>query len=288
MTKQAWTVRRTGRMSKYDLIALDMDGTVLDDNKEISRANAEAIHEALRAGMEVIFCTGRSLAEMNDILADYPDMHYLLGESGAFLYDLREKRILYSAAIDRKEIAKIREAAADRDLMPIAFSRGRYMINRHQFYSLGDYGMAPYKEMGPRVATPAEDVLRETLEGVYPAEKINLYHRSVEDRTESRRRLDLLKPDIEYVDSEICSLECSPRGVSKASGLRRMSELLKIPAERMIMVGDADNDLEGLRFAGLAVAMGNANENVRAECDAVVADNNHDGCAEAIRRFLLD
>ena len=45
-------------MPRYDLIALDMDGTVLDDNKEISRANADAIHDALRAGREVIFCTG--------------------------------------------------------------------------------------------------------------------------------------------------------------------------------------------------------------------------------------
>ena len=275
-------------MPKYDLIALDMDGTVLDDNKEISRANAEAIHDALRAGRDVIFCTGRSLAEMNDILADFPDMHYLLAESGAFLYDLREKRILYAAAIGREEIAKIREAVGDRDLMPIAFSRGRYMINRSQFYSLKDYGMAPYQEMGPRVATPAENVLAETCAGVYPAEKINLYHRRVEDRAESRRRLDRLKPDLEYVDSEISSLECSPRGITKASGLERLSQILQIDAERMIMVGDADNDLAGLRFAGLAVAMGNANENVKAECDEVVADNNHDGCAEAIRRFLLE
>lgn len=275
-------------MPKYDLIALDMDGTVLDDNKEISRANADAIHDALRAGREVIFCTGRSLAEMNDILAEYPDMHYLLAESGAFLYDLREKRILYAAAIGREEIAKIQEAVGDRDLMPIAFSRGRYMINRSQFYSLKDYGMAPYQEMGPRVATPAEDVLAETYAGVYPAEKINLYHRTVEDRAESRRRLDRLKPDLEYVDSEISSLECSPRGITKASGLEKLSQILQIEAERMIMVGDADNDLAGLRFAGLAVAMGNANANVKAECDEVVADNNHDGCAEAIRRFLLE
>ncbi len=275
-------------MPRYDLIALDMDGTVLDDNKEISRTNADAIHDALRAGREVIFCTGRSLAEMNDILAEYPDMHYLLAESGAFLYDLREKRILYAAAIGREEIAKIQEAVGDRDLMPIAFSRGRYMINRSQFYSLKDYGMAPYQEMGPRVATPAEDVLAETYAGVYPAEKINLYHRTVEDRAESRRRLDRLKPDLEYVDSEISSLECSPRGITKASGLEKLSQILQIEAERMIMVGDADNDLAGLRFAGLAVAMGNANANVKAECDEVVADNNHDGCAEAIRRFLLE
>ena len=53
------------------------------------------------------------------------------------------------------------------------------------------------------------------------------------------------------------------------------------------MVGDADNDLGGLRTAGLAVAMGNANDHVKAVCQVQVADNNHDGCAEAIEKYLL-
>ena len=53
------------------------------------------------------------------------------------------------------------------------------------------------------------------------------------------------------------------------------------------MVGDADNDCSALKAAGLAVAMGNANSNVKAVSDVVVADNNHNGCGEAIYRFLL-
>jgi hydroxymethylpyrimidine pyrophosphatase-like HAD family hydrolase len=89
------------------------------------------------------------------------------------------------------------------------------------------------------------------------------------------------------VDANISALEFSPAGVSKGSGLKNLAGLLGISTDEIIMVGDAPNDMEGLKTAGFAVAMGNAPEDVKEICDTVVADNNHDGCAEAIRRFLL-
>ena len=75
--------------------------------------------------------------------------------------------------------------------------------------------------------------------------------------------------------------------MDKGTGLLALAKLLGIPQDATIAVGDADNDLGMLRAAGLGVAMGNANESARAAADAVVADNDHDGCAEAIHRFLL-
>ena len=70
--------------------------------------------------------------------------------------------------------------------------------------------------------------------------------------------------------------------------MRALSKITGISTEEMIMVGDANNDIGGLKQAGLAVAMGNANEQVKEICHKVVADNNHSGAAEAIRRFLLE
>ena len=88
-------------------------------------------------------------------------------------------------------------------------------------------------------------------------------------------------------DTEVASLECTPLGVDKGYGLRALAEVTGIPAEKMIMVGDGDNDLDGLEAAGLAVAVANANDHVKSVSDAVVADNEHWGCAEAIMRYLM-
>ena len=93
--------------------------------------------------------------------------------------------------------------------------------------------------------------------------------------------------DVNIVCCEKHSIEITHASVTKGTGLLALAAQLGIPAEETIAVGDADNDLPMLRAAGLGVAMGNANENARAASDVTVADNDHDGCAEAIRRFLL-
>ena len=81
-------------MKTIRLIALDMDGTVLTDEKQIDEQTSRAIHDALAEGIEVIFCTGRSYMEMKDILADFPDMHYLCGESGGLIFDSVSEKVL--------------------------------------------------------------------------------------------------------------------------------------------------------------------------------------------------
>ena len=92
--------------------------------------------------------------------------------------------------------------------------------------------------------------------------------------------------DLQLSDAETTSLEISPPGVTKALGLQFLCDYLDIPIEETVAVGDADNDLDVLKAAGLSVAMGNANDRVKQLCDVQVADNDHDGIAEVIDRFF--
>ena len=79
----------------------------------------------------------------------------------------------------------------------------------------------------------------------------------------------------------------SPPGVTKGAALRELAVLTGIPVEETIAVGDSGNDIAMLEAAGLAVAMGNADEELKAVADVTVATNEEDGCAEAIRKYLL-
>lgn len=90
------------------------------------------------------------------------------------------------------------------------------------------------------------------------------------------------------IQSERTGLEISARGVNKGSGLERLCLHIGVPINECIVVGDADNDVEALKKAGLAVAMGNANSNVKKIADVVVADCDRNGCAEVIEKYLLD
>ena len=269
---------------EYRLIALDMDGTVLNDAKQIDEATQNAIHQALKKGVEVVFCTGRSLSEMQDILQEFPDMHYLCGESGAFVYDVSGKKILHQDRIPLEAAKELRRASVRKDIMPCVFSDGICYANEKQIFQMERYQMGQYQSAYEKICEGTGDVLKWMTEEDRPMEKINFYHTSTEERAETRGYLEGkgLHAQLELVDSETSSLECSPKGVSKASGLKYLCEELGIRMEETAMVGDADNDIAALKAAGLAIAMGNANERVKAVSDLEVADNNHQGCAQAI------
>lgn len=93
--------------------------------------------------------------------------------------------------------------------------------------------------------------------------------------------------DIEMAFAEKSSLECSNKGITKGKGLMELCRILGISIEDTIAVGDADNDRDILLTAGLSIAMGNARESIKEICQVIVADNDHDGCAEAIYDYLL-
>ncbi len=272
---------------EYQLIALDMDGTVLNDRKQLTANVEAAIHDALAAGKEVVFCTGRSYAEMRQVLKSFPDMHYLLGESGALLYDVRHERVLSHVTVDPSFVEKMRPHVENRDICPYLFSNGESYLHPDQADRLAYYEMPAYANTIPKVAGRVDNIYEEAQSGRLPAEKFCLFHHSVEDRDTTWKLLGHLLDEVEAVDSEISSLEITAKGVSKGYGLKRLSELTGIRTEEMIMVGDADNDLEGIRAVGLGIAMGNANARVKAAAKVAVRDNNHDGVAQAIREYLL-
>lgn len=271
----------------YRVIALDMDGTVLNDLKQMGEKTRLAIHRALAAGKEVIFCTGRSYAEMTEFLEEFPDMHYLCLESGALLYDHLNHKVLNTRTIDHGAVKAIAKNIAGRDILPQIFCSGRCLLDQEKIKHLEHYHIEAYKSLYDRVATPLEDVFSFVEADGAGAEKINLFHATPEDRALTRQQLLDMHLPLTMVYSEYTSLECTAPGISKAVGLQSLCRILDITMDEIIMVGDADNDRTALEAAGLAIAMANAKPEIKAICDVIVADNNHDGCAEAIEKYLL-
>ena len=272
---------------EYKVIALDMDGTALTDQKVIDEETKEAIHVALMAGKEVVFCTGRSYAEMREVLQDFPDMHYLCGENSALIYDLVHKRPVKMASVSYEYIEKIFELIKGRDIMPLIFSGGEAYVNEGQSLRLEHYEIGWLQPGIIKVGTIVANAFEEIKKNHGNIEKICLFHTSVEERAKTWEMLNKANLPLTYANSEVSSLEITPLNMDKSKGLEFLGETLEIPVEEMIMVGDADNDLPALKKAGLAVAMGNANEHVKEIAHVQVADNNHHGCAEAIYKYLL-
>lgn len=273
-------------MSIYKMIALDMDGTLLSSSKQILPETRKAIEEAVEAGKEVAIASGRAVSEVDDCGEGIERIRYAVCASGAMVYDRVMHRIIYREVFEEELKRKILQIGVAGDAMVYCASNGNMLAEAEKLKHLKDYHMDVYTDMVNRVFVKVENIWETCVTGELPLEKINLYSKSVSMRDRLYKKLEGLPVTIAFAEGN--SLEISPEGVSKASGLKKLCEYLSLSPEEMIAVGDADNDKEMLSYAGLSVAMGNAAAAIKDICDVVVADNDHNGCAQAIREYLLN
>lgn len=275
-------------MSKYRMIAFDMDGTLLTTDQRISEETQKAIREAYAQDKLIALSTGRSVMELDKYIRQMPEITFAVMASGGMVFDLTTGEPVARHTFTRAQVEAILEAAELEDQLMEVMSRGDMIIDSGDADKFCEYHCPD--EYCERVRTGQAGVLMDlrALMRIKDVsyEKINLFHKTPEGRDRTRERLTPL--GLELASTETAVLEISPPGINKARGLQELCDYLSLDISEVIAVGDSDNDRQVLHAAGLPIAMGNANEEIKALCSAVVADHDHDGCAEAIRNYLLD
>ena len=269
----------------YQLIAFDMDGTLLDTQKRVLPSTTEAISDAAAAGKVVAICTGRCPKMVEVASDDFADVRYAICCNGTIVYDLAERRLLEERPLDHEVVSRVHALLAGEDVMVEAFSGRGVYFQRSFIDRVADYNMGPYQELYRATST-----LVNSIDAVLDDPSISIPKFIVHFRTpEARERLieRVAGLPVELAKAEISSLEFTAQGIDKGTGLLALADLLGIPHDQTIAVGDSYNDLPMIRAAGLGVAMGNSREAVLAAANVTVADNDSGGCAEAIRRYLL-
>lgn len=272
-------------MTDYRLIAFDMDGTLLRSDKTISDGCIDAVHEAVAAGKSVAVCSGRPLAEIRPYADELREVRYFVCECGALIYDRIEKKILVRHTLDPNVAGPVLDAIAREDIMPQALMAGESYVNPDDIVNMTHFHMAVYRTLYTSVARREKDVPGLIRAHCGEIEKINLYHASIDGRERTKKRLQGVGVDLTY--AEASSLELSRPGITKGSGLAELAERLGIPIQAVIAVGDADNDVPMIRAAGLGLCMKNGTDAAKSAAAAILPDNDHDGCAFAIRHCLL-
>ncbi len=269
---------------KYQLLALDMDGTTLNSQKQIPMETLKAIDGLLEKGVHVVLSTGRGLAELLDYKDELKGMHYGILISGGMIYDFWNDKPIWFKPISTAEALKVVESGKTEDAMVHLLTIRNSVVRKQDITNMKDFCMEIYKDMYERVCDCDDDLAGFVRNHEGEILKINIYHRSKESTEESFKRLKDL--GLTLVHAEETGLEASPSGITKGSGLERLCEYLGVPIESTVAVGDAPNDIDVLKTAGFSVAMGNAYDEVKEICDVVVSDNDHNGVLEAIQRYF--
>ncbi len=271
-------------MTRYKLVALDMDGTLLRSDKSLDPETVRDIGEASEQGIEVVYGTGRAMIELLSYVKQLPCIRYAVCLSGALVYDFRKQRSIFCRELPGVCIREIVRVAEEYGAMVHFLTEKESIVRIDQVSHMSDFHMGIYQPMFLQLTRKVEDMAEEA-ERHDSIPKVNVYFRSAKDRKEAFETLKQLP--LSFAFAEGASLEMNAEGVTKASGLCELTEYLGIPMTETAGIGDADNDRAMLEAVGLSVAMGNAAEDIKALCDAVTADNDHNGVGEAIRRYCL-
>lgn len=270
------------------LIALDLDGTMLNSAKHISERTRKALEAAAEKGVHIVVATGRPFAALPKDVFDIHAIRYMLTSNGAAITDLEKNEIFYENCLDTGTVEAAVEMLKDTDYILEGFIGGKAYIEKEYYDHVKKTGRS-FRDVNYILDTrnPIEDLCGFLLEHREHVENINVNFEDVSCKPALREML-LTLPNATITTSFKNNMEIGGPTTSKAEALRQLGRLLGVHKDEMLAAGDSPNDMAMLKEAGIAVVMGNGEEEVKAVADYITSDNDHDGVGEAVEKFVLD
>lgn len=266
------------------LLALDLDGTLTNSKKEITPRTKKAIHTIQKMGHMVVLASGRptpGVAAVAEALQMEQYGGFMLSYNGGIGIDCRSGEILYQRTMPKEVVPELFAMAKDLDIGMMTYQHGEIVSGQ----KVDDYmrleaainglEIVAYDDPAAQVKTAVNKCLGTAAPEV--AAEIE------------RKFAEVFGDRIDIGRSEPFFIELLPKGVNKASSLEKFRTLFGFERENIIACGDGFNDQSMIQYAGLGVAMANAQEVVKKSADYVTEhSNDEDGIAEVIEKFILE
>lgn len=274
------------QLAGVKLLALDLDGTVLTDDKHITDRMERSIRDALDVGLEVVLVTGRPLSGIPDELLAISQIRYAISSNGAVTTDMLSGQRLRGAYLEdavAKEIARI---PMERNLIhsifigDIGYCEQRYFKDQWNLYMGTKHER--YIRKSRKGIGSIDALIDQSAVGV---ENIWFMTHSQEERDELDKMVHS-RWDVQTVLTAITDVEIGSTKADKGLALDDLSEKLGISKEQILAIGDNENDLGMFRAAGITVAMGNGTESVKRLASIFTDSNEEDGAAKMIEKIL--
>ncbi|NLC37783.1 MAG: HAD family phosphatase [Clostridia bacterium] len=265
-------------MTDFRLVAIDLDGTLLRNDLQISPRAKRAIRQVRELGVEVTLCTGRMYASAlpyaREIGLELPLVTY----NGALVKNTGTGQVIYQRLLPEKYAREIIAKAKEYDLPVNVYHDDRLFVERitPEGRAYMEKSRIPVQEVGDLSRWLEQDPLKVLVMG-------------------EREKLDRLAEDWvrEWGDAVYITkswptyLEFLHPEATKGLGLQALARHLHVEQEQVMGIGDSYNDLEMFKYAGFSVVMGNAEPAVKEAADYVTLTNDDDGVAEALEKFII-
>lgn len=265
-----------------------MDGTLLNDKKTISERNLKAISLASEKGVRIAVCTGRIFISA-DFFSEFLKVKSpVIASNGAYIREKDRDEVVYKATLGVEKCKKLLAVFRKYDIYP------HYYTSDTVFTEKLVYSSSFYEEVNKTLPRDKQVkiVLVEDWNEVFQKYEREIFKGiGVDDDVEKIQKAKTTlrdMADFEVVSSRFDNFEVMNKGVSKGSAVKILADYYGISSEQVICIGDSENDLSMIKFAGLGVAMANADENIKHAAEYITDSNNCDGVAKAIEKFVLE
>lgn len=275
------------RLFPCKLIALDLDGTLLNSDKILTERSRAALEAAAGAGIEIVPATGRFYRGMPETIRALPFVHYAITINGAQVLDVRTGETLYVGEIPVEEALA---CFAFLDGLPVIYDcyvDGWGYMTASMQEKAEEYISNPHSlDMVLRLRSPVPELKAYLRERGKPLQKMQLFTRDIPLRDALLAELAERFPAFAVTTSLPNNIEINSRDADKGRALLGLAARLGISREKTMAFGDGLNDLTMLTAAGAGVAMGNASAELKAAAALVAPDCDHDGVARVIEQLL--
>lgn len=284
----------------YKLIAIDLDGTLLNSYGIVSEKNKLALVKAKEEGAEIVIASGRSTNSVKNIAGDLGICNYIICGNGSLIYDLQKDKIIYDKFIDKKKVLQIIDICEQNSIyyniytenMVIAKTLNNNVLFYHQENASKPDNKKTKINLVQNIYDYVERLENQNILKITVSDSDSIIFNGIIRKLREVKNIDVLnvahmsrkviKNGTEEVLLEYFYTEITNQNVDKWFAIEYLMDKLNIKKEEVMTIGDNVNDKIMIENAGCGVAMGNSAPYIKEVADIVVQDNNQDGVAEAV------
>ncbi len=288
----------------YKLVAIDLDGTLLNSYGEVSIETKETIKKAINSGLEVVLASGRPISSVEDLANDLTANHYLISGNGAIVYDMYKKEIVYDKFLDKEQVLNIIQVCDENSIYYNIYTENDVLTKSLNYNTLFYYSENTHKQEEKRtninILTDVYEYVKKSENEKYLkitiCDQSQIVFNSIIKKIKTIPDIDILdvehmskkiiKSGTEEIPVEYCYTEITNKNVNKWTALEYIMKELNITKEEVVAIGDNINDKEMIENAGLGVAMGNSTKYIKEIAKIEVSTNNEEGVKETFEKYI--
>lgn len=289
----------------YKLVAIDIDGTLLNSNGELTEKTKETIEKVANRNVKVVLTSGRVTKSVKTIANEISADKYIICDNGASIYDLNEEKTIWSKEINKKSVIELINICIENNIYYMVFTDKEIIVKDLKHMALAFYkqrhncndeatGITQFKYAGIDYISKIDAPIRR----IVVCDQDRVIYNSIVNRLKKIEGVDLMAAP--HISNKIIKngdeklvltysyAEILPQNTNKWVAIKELIKTIGIKEEEVMAVGDNFNDIAMLQNAGLGVAMNNGAPVAKEVARVVAPSNDEDGVALILERYILN